>query len=829
MLKKYIIVSLRSLLKNKLFTAINTLGLALGLASAFLVFVYVYYHSSFDEEYKESNVYRVLTDTYSTDNQFVKQYAFSMHFLAPELTENFTSIEESVRLFEFETLLVYADEDIFFNKTVVGADSNVLKFFNLSMISGDIQNALVEPRSAVITESMAKLLFHDEDPLGKTIGLGYGFHDAWQYKVTGIMKDFSGNTHLRFDVLTSAIDVNSDLGNFTMFDGGDANYHYPMFDTYVKVKNDTEIAGLEGEMNKFLQENIGRIMEKYGQRKLHLQHVSDIHLRTNIHPGYLGGMERRSLVRSNEIDLRTIQWISYGAIVLLLFSIFNYINLTYINSINRFKEIGLRKIFGASLFKLFIQFFIESFVLTFMAAMVGGIIIFVCIDPFYTFLDLPHSFTIADNPLIYIFFTCFVMSVVLVKSILLFLILLSVNMIKVQRGNVSENKTGIMIRKVLMITQLVASFVLISGTLLLGKQISFFLEKDLGFDKNNVIVIRKYTMASGLESIDLSYLQPFKDEVVKSPAIESICLSTITPGFFYNTSQQVWVDEYKRFQSNTIYLDQDYMEVYKMKLLAGRFFTDQRTNEAGNVIINRKLMTMLGFVDPKDAIGQTMYMDDISSHYVTPGPQRIIGVLEDFCQEPLANGIAPIKFHLFNVNRGFYSIRIKEGSSTQEAVAHIKTVFAKFYPKDYLNYYFLDDFLKQQYKSDETVKKIMQIYMGASILVAYLGLIAFSIYLIRVKKKAIAIRKVLGSSSTDITLLLLREYVVILVISVFIALPLAIYSISEVFESYVYRIPIGWLEFAITTIILMVVVLGTIASQAAKATLENPINSIRYE
>jgi putative ABC transport system permease protein len=829
MIQKYIVVSVRTLMRNKIFTTINLLGLALGMASSFLVFVYVYYHSAFDNRYKDANIHRVLTDTYSTDGQFVKQYAFSMHFLGPELKQNFSSVEESVRMFEFETLLVYMNEDIFFNKVVVGADSNVVKFFNLAMVSGDPETALIEPRTAVITQTMAKLLFRDEDPIGKTIGLGYGFHDPWQYKVTGVIQDLPVNTHLRFDVLTSAIGVNSDLGNFTMFDGGEANYHYPMFDTYVKLRENTETAELEVQMNNYLHANIARIMDKYGLRKLHLQHISDIHLRANIHPGYLGGMERRSLVRSGEIDLRTIQWITYGGIVLLLFSIFNYINLTYINSINRFKEIGLRKLFGASLFRLFTQFFVESFTLTLLAAVIAVGIILITVNPFYEFLDIPASFKLIDDYRVYLFFVGFVLAVVLVKSVLLFLILLSINMITIQRGKLSESKNGILIRQVLMITQLVASFILISGTLLLARQIDFFLEKDLGFDKDNIVVIRKYTMASGIESVDLTYLQPFKDELKKSPLVESVCLSTITPGFFYNTGQQVWMDEDKRFQANTIYLDKDYMEVYKLKLLAGRFFTDVPANEMGNVVINRKLMTLMGFAEPKDAVGQTIYMDNIGSHYVAPGPQRIIGIMEDFCQEPLSNGIAPIKFHLFNANRGFYSIRLRDGASQQEAVAHIKTVFNKFYPRDYLNYYFLDDFLKQQYKSDETVKRIMQIYTYTSILVAYLGLVAFSVYLIRVKKKSIAIRKILGSTPTGITMLLLREYFVILSVSIILALPLAISAVSEIFESYTYRIPIGWLEFSITSVILIVVVLGTIASQAAKATLENPIKSIRYE
>lgn len=832
MIKQYIMGSYRNLMKNKLFTLINLLGLALGMASTFLVFIYVYYHHSFDEKYKETEMYRVLTDTYSIDNQFIKQYAFSVHFLAPEMQASFPAIEESVRMFEFETLLVYSNlnEDILFDKAVVGADSNIVNFFNLPLVLGNPESALTEPRTAVISESIAKLIFKDADPIGQSIGLGYGFHEPWQYKVTGVMKDLPVNTHMRFDILTSAIGVNSDLANFTMFNGGDANYHYPMFDTYIKVRENIDIQAFESELDAFLNERIsGRITDTYGARKLHLQHVKDIHLKDNIHPDYLGGMERRSLVRANEVDLRTLQWVSYGAVVLLLFSIFNYINLTYISSINRFREIALRKIFGANMFKLFTQFFIEASVLTLLAASLAVLLILTLIDPFYEFLDLPGAFSIASNVEIYVYFGLFVFAVVFIKSILLFLILLSVNLLNVQKGKVSESKTGIAVRKVLMVTQLIASFVLISGTLLLGEQIDYFLEKDLGFEKENMIIIRKYTMASGLNTVDLSYLGPFKEKLKESPLIENISLSTLTPGFFYNTSQQVWLKENERYQSNTIYLDHDYVDTYKLKLLAGRFYSDQYEKEQGNVVINRKLMDELGFDSPESAIGQSMFMDDVNSHYITQGPQTIIGVLDNFYQEPLSKGIAPIKFHLFNANRGFYSIRLANGSNPQEATAYVKDVFKEFYPKDYLNMYFLDDFLVQQYKSDYTIKKIMQIYTYASILVAYLGLLAFSIYLIKVKKKDIAIRKVLGSSSGNITMLLLKEYFIILIASIVMAIPFAYSIVSGIFESYTYRIPIGAGEFTITSLLLIIVVLGTIALQATKATFENPIKSIRYE
>ncbi|HYC29424.1 MAG TPA: ABC transporter permease, partial [Chitinophagaceae bacterium] len=372
-------------------------------------------------------------------------------------------------------------------------------------------------------------------------------------------------------------------------------------------------------------------------------------------------------------------------------------------------------------------------------------------------------------------------------------------------------------------------FILIGGTLLLGRQINFFLDKDLGFDKDNMLIIRKYTMASGLESIDLSYLEAFKTELRKSHDIENVSLSTLTPGFFYNTSQRVWVNEYRTFQANSIYVDKDYKDVYKLKLLAGRFFTDNYKNETNNVVVNRKMMSMLGFDNPSAAVGQTMFVDEESANHIIPGPKKIIGVIEDFYQEPLTNGIAPIKFHLFDTNRGFYAIRLRKGADPQKAVSYVKGVFTKFYPKDNLDYYFLDDFLKEQYKSDSQIKKIMQIYTYTSILIAYLGLLAFSVYLIKVRKKSIAMRKVLGASTTNVTMLLLREYVRVLIISFIIAIPLAWFIVTKLFQNYTYRIGIGWSAFLITSLVLTIVVIGTIATQALKATVENPVKALRPE
>lgn len=829
MLRNYLIVTVRSLLKNKAFAAINILGLALGITSSFLVFIYINYHNSFDEQYKNSNTYRVLTDTYTTDNQFVRQFAFSLHFLGPQVQKEFPAVESAVRMFEFETLLVYYNNNIFFNKTVVGVDSNAIRFFGFKMINGDPDRALVEPRTAVITKSMAKLAFGNENPVGKTFNLGYGFHEPWPYRITGVMEDLPVNTHLRVDVLTSAIGEKSDMGQYTIFDGSDPNYYYPMFDTYLKLKPGTNVEDFEKKLNAFLQQKTGRIMAKYGKRQLHLQHIKDIHLRKDIHPNYLGGMERRSLSRANEIDQRTINWIFYGAVILLVFSIFNYINLTYLNSVKRAKEIGLRKIFGAGLGKLFTQFFIESFILTLCATVIAIILIASLYGPFHSFLGLPDGISLLGDYKVYIFFCLFLLGVVCIKSLLLFLILLSADVITLQRTEMAETRKGGSMRRVLLVAQLVVSFVLIGGTLLLSKQINFFLDKDLGFDKERLLIIRKYTMATGLESIDLSYLKAFKDELRKSSDIENVCLSTLTPGFFYNTSQRVWADEFKTFHANSIYLDPDYVDVYKLKLLAGRFFTDNFQNELNNVVVNRKMATMLGFDSPAAAVGQTMYVDEESANHVVPGPKKIIGVLEDFYQEPLTNAIAPIKFHLFDTNRGFYSIRLRKGADVQKTVSHVKTVFAKFYPKDNLDYYFLDDFLKEQYKSEGQIKKIMQIYTYTSILIAYLGLLAFSVYLIKVRKKSIAMRKVLGATTANVTMLLLREYVKMLIISFVIAIPVAWLIVHQLFQSYAYRTNIGWIAFLITALLLSIVVVGTIATQALKATVESPVKALHRE
>ena len=829
MLRLFFAVAFRNLLKNKLFTGINLFGLALGIASSFLVFIYVFYHFSFDSKYRDTEIYRVLTDTYSTDGDFVKQFAFSMHFLGPAVEKDFSQVTDAVRLFEFETVLLYYGDDIFFNKSILGADENVISFFDFELLRSNGDNPLGAPNTAVLTESMAKAIFKGENPIGQTIRVGYGFHEPLSYKVTGVIKDTPANSHFKLDVLTSAITVDSFLGQFTMFNGGDANYYYPMFDTYMKIQDGTDPERLESDLNKYLKDKQGRVLAKYGDRELHLQHINDIHLRAGADPDYLGGMERRSLVRSDEIDKRTITWIMYGAIILLLFSVFNYINLTYINSIKRLKEIALRKIFGSTMIKIYQQFFVESLVMTLVASFLAAFIIALSLKPFYNLLDLPESFTILDNPYTYLVFGVFVLLIVLLKSLLLYVVLISVNFISLHKEKSGVNDSSAYLRRILMVSQLAASFVLISGTLLLSRQIDFFFQKDLGFKDDNIMVIRKYTMASGIETIMLDYLQSFKNELTKSPDVEALSLSTITPGFFYNTSQAIWQSPENKFQANSVFTDADYADVYDLKLLAGRFFTSTRENEQRNLLVNRKLMELLGYDDPETIIGQTVYIDDASAHYIPAGGHVVIGVLENFHQEPLSNTIKPMKFHMFNNNRGFYGIRLAEGADVTRATAHIESVFNKFYPKDELDMYALSDFLAEQYKTDNQVKTIMQIYTYFSIIIAYLGLLAFSVYMIQQKKKAIAIRKVLGSTMGNIMKVLLKEYVYLVIASLIFALPITYLAVSDVFENYAYQINIGWKEFLITGVLLILVVIGTISYQALKATKENPVKSLKYE
>ncbi len=816
MIRNYLKVYLRNLFKNKLFVLINVLGLSIGISACLLVYNYVAFHRSFDKMHDgQAHMYRVITESY-VDGKLGETYGVTMQFLGPEL-RRFSEVKEVTRLIPLETMLVYTEGEKFHDQAICAADSTFLTFFGFRMLDGDPAKALSEPFTTVLTERAARRIFGNLDVVGKTLSFGLGaFVDNIPHKITGVVADPPVNTHLAFDILTSGTDPRSMVGRVTIFNGGDHTYHYPFFNTYLRLTDNADAGKLQASIQAFLRTRIKSYMEKYGERKVYLQPLGEVHLG----PKYKWGLDTIASMRSEESSEFAVRWVGFAALVLLVFSIFNFINLSLINYTKRGKELELRRVFGAQARDFLTQFFNDAVILVSIAAVISVILLVVFKQAYYTYLGLPLAYSIFDEPATYLFLAAIFLGILLLKVVFLFVVGTALRLFR----NDTRNKE-VPLSKYLVILQYMGAFILVNLTIVLQNQLKYMLAKDLGYSKEQVFVIRKYTMGSGANSLELPTLGAFKDELLKNKDVKSVCLSSAVPGLYHHSNQRTWLMGGGKVHSNTIWIDKDYVDVYGLKLLAGRPLT---RGDQGNVLINKALMKAFGVDNPQAMIGKSIYIDEVMAHHMPPGAKVVVGVLDDYHQEPLNKSIEPTKFHFVDMNRGFYSVRM-QSDNYQVTLDYTKQVFEKFFPGDAFNHFFLDEFIDRQYRGDIQFKELINIASLLSLLIASLGIMGLITYSVQVHRKGIAIRRILGSSTMNIFVVFLRKYLIYFALAICLSFPIVIFLSNRILNSYAYRIQFHKMLLLVPALPILAVILAIIGMQVLRATVENPVRSLRAD
>lgn len=813
MLKNYVLAFIRNMMNNKLFVFINISGLSIGILACLLVYNYVGFHRSFDKMYTDSeNIYRVNTSSY-VEGQISGEYGVTMQFLAPELFQ-FTGVEDVSRLFAFELLLPQKGDQKYHGMDVYGADSTVFDFFGLDMLIGDSKSALGQPFSTVLTERAAKKIFNRTDVIGETLMFGYGFHEPVPYQITGIVADAEINTHINFDILLSSIEPESIIGSFTVFNGGDHTYHYPAFSTYMKIRDGVNVEELQSQIQSFLNDRIQTQMQKYGERKIYLQSLADIHLGKK----YKWGMDTISSTRADEASEFNVSWISLFAFLLLLFSIFNFINLSLINYSKRWKESAMRTILGATRIQFLQQFFIEAFTLTFVSTILAVLLALLVGPYFYDYVDLPREYSVFNEPKTFVYIGILFFSILLFKAVLLYSVSTFLKFFSLR-----QKSKEVPFSRYLVVGQYMGAFILLNLTFFIHQQLDFLLSKDLGYNQKQVLVVKKYTMGSGNNSLTLENLESFKDELRRNGAVKSVSLSSIIPGSYHHSNQRAWMSTDAKLNPNTIWIDKDYLEVYGIELLAGTNISEVNPN---SILINKELMEELGFTNPEDIIGESLYIDDVMSHHMEPGAKTISGVVGDYYQEPLSKAISATKYHYEDANRGYYSIQVFT-DDYPSVLAHVEGVFNKFYPEDNFEFFFLDDHIESQYHSDIQFKELINITSLLSLIIATLGIFGLISHSVEIHRKSTAIRMVLGSNVGNIFMVFLRKYLIYYGIAVVLSLPVAYLLVQKVLSNYAYRINLNLFWLIVPAFPILALILVIVGSQVIKAAFKNPIGALR--
>jgi putative ABC transport system permease protein len=814
MISNYLKTAYRNLIRRKGFAILNVAGLSIGICCCLLIFHYVSYERSYDTFQPNSkNIFRLRLDSYQ-HGQLAWKSATSYPAFGPTMKKDFPEVEEFCRLYDANLLLSNDERNVKFKEDKgYYADASVLHMFNVELVKGNPATALNAPYKIILTERMAKKYFGNEEPLGKTLTI----RDPQFTKtleVSGIMKEFPAASHLIINHLASYAtlssinrDVYGDTSNAT-----ETNFGWYDFYTYFQLKPATDIKILESKFPAFCSKYIdGLDWAKNNNIKtvISLIPLSDIHLYSNYN--------QEAEVNGNG---QAVAFLFLIGLLIIGIAWSNYINLSTARSVERAKEVGVRKVLGAEKGALIRQFLTETFLLNIVALLVAAIFFALLIHPFDNLMGRTGAgFYTMDRTYWAGFLLLFFVGTIL-SGLYPAFVLTGYRPVAVLRGVFKNTAGGLILRKSLIVAQFITSVVLIAGTIVVYKQVQFMQGQKLGANINQTLVIEG--AESPRDSVYQAVFQPFKTDVENISGVKKVTASSSVMG-----KEIYWTNGIKRLdipnaKASTLYhlgVDYDFIPTYEMKILAGRNFSKEFSTDEKTAILTETGMRTLGFANPAEAINKKISRGDTLT---------IIGVVASYHHQGLQKTIDPMIILLRPNQRNFYSVKV-EGSHPQKIIADIESKWSKYFPADPFNYFFLNDFFKQQYKSDILFGKLFGMFALLGIIIACFGLLGLSAYNVLQRTREVGIRKVLGASGQSILVLLSKDFMKLVVIALIVAVPLAWFFMNKWLQDFAYRTNITWWVFAVAGILALLVAFLTISFQAIRAAIANPVKSLRTE
>jgi putative ABC transport system permease protein len=806
MFKSYMTIALRILSKQKIYALINIAGLSIGIACTLFIFLWVKDELSFDRYHKNADrIYRVIKHGKGGGKE--SYTAMSPAPLAKALCDEFPEILHATRISDDSSRFFRYKDNSFNESRVVFADANVFEVLTIPLLSGDPKTALSRPRTMVITQSMAKKYFGDEDPLGKTLQMGEGT----DLIITGVAEDIPRNSHFHFDFIGSLVTFDQSISQEWLF---------PNLYTYILLKEGVDPAELDPKLIRIIEKYFAPHFEATygftyeedlasgGFSKIHLQPITDIHL----HSHMIHEMEPNS-------DSRYITVFSIIAIFILFIACINFMNLSTARSSIRAREVGMRKVLGSRPSQLIRQFLTESIILSFFSLAIALAVVEILLPLFNRLaakeIDPPFSnnwwFLPATIGIIFV--------VGFLAGIYPAFFLTSFRPISVLRGKLQAEVKHPFVRNGLVLFQFSISIVLLVGTFIVYSQMQFVRNKQLGFDKEQIVVIpRAFVLAQRQEA--------FKQEIVKHPGIMSASISSSYPGkaFAYLAYKQLDAPGDDMRIMGTFITDHDFVGTFGLDLMAGRYFSADPSREEDTVVLNETGVRLLGLKNP---VGQQIRGPEKDQYRTL----TVIGVLRDSHFDSLHQRIQPIGIrHLTagGTRSRFLFVRLNPGDISR-ALAFLKDKWEEFVPERPFEYIFLDDDLDQLYKTEWRTGHLMSAFSILSIIIACLGLFGLVAFSAEQRTKEIGIRKVLGASSSRIIFAYSKEFTKWVILANVIAWPIAYYVMNKWLENFAYRMSISLWTFVLAAVLALLIALITITFQVIRAALANPVDSLRHE
>ncbi|GAB5527812.1 MAG: ABC transporter permease [Roseivirga sp.] len=814
MFRNYFKTSLRSLKKNKVFSFINIFGLASGLTAAIFIFQYSFFEMSFDQFHENSdNLYRVINKKYEGE-KLIQEGQITYSAVGPQMKADFPEIIENCRTMSDFGITLTRNGEITTTSNPLWADPSFLRMFSFELLGGDRNTALDEVGSIVITESVARRVFkYQGNDFSQFIGeMVQVFNNTASSMVTGILKDPPANSSIQADILLSYSTLIG-FDNGADFDWGSTDYFH-----FVQLAPGTDVEALQARFADFTERHLKNQQVAGASEEFYLQGVNDMHLNRGFQYEY---------IFTN--DGTTVYALIAIAVFILLMAWINYINLTTSRSIERAREVGLRKVIGAERKQLVFQFFTEALFMNLLAAILAFTFVQLLQGSFNQLVEQNLSwYTLATSRVVGVPMALLFAALLLVGTFLSGIypavILSGFKPISILKGNFKTSGSGNSLRKGLVVFQFAISSLLIAGTYTVYRQINFMQEQDLGMDLEQMLVIDGLA-ASGFDSTFISRAQDFKNSLLQNPQILSASMSRKVPGDrlnrFYNARRAGFEE---RFMLNRMNVDHGFVDQFKIDVLAGRSFElrdyHYQARLVDRIMINKTASDLLGFESPQAAINEKM---DIRGKLWT-----IVGVLDDFHQEALIKEIEPIVFYPFYSTVDKINIKLT-GNDVAASLSFVKQQYETFYPNNSFEYFFLDDRYNEQYSNDQRFGRVFNLFSLLVIIIASLGLFGLAAYNSVQRSKEIGVRKVLGASVKNIIGLLSKDFLLLILLANLVALPLVYLGAKNWLEGYAYAIDLGVWLFAIPLILVFAVAIATISVQTIRSARRNPIDSLRYE
>jgi putative ABC transport system permease protein len=816
MIRNYLKIAVRNLSKRKGYSLLNIAGLTIGMTCCLLIFHHVSFEKSYDDfSPRAKDIVRLRLDSYQK-GKLAWQSATIYPAIAPTIRKDFPEVEDFCRLHDAEMLLTNEANNIKFNETKgYFADPSFVKMFDVKMLKGNPSTVLDAPDKMVISESMAKKYFGNGEAMGKSLTV----RDPGSlrtYQVTGVFKDYPKNSHLVVDYLVSY----STLGKTLQLQGDTSNatetsWSWYDFYSYLQLKPGTDYKKLELKLPAFSDRYINS-REWYktnnNRASLHLLPLSNIHLYSNYN--------QEAEVNGNG---QAVGFLFLIAILIISIAWINYINLATARSVERAREVGVRKVFGAVRATLIRQFLVESSMLNIIAFLFSLLAFYLLLPAFERFVGRnTHIDFVLTADYWWLFIALFAGGTLL-SGIYPALVLSSFQPITVLKGVFKHSAGGINLRKGLIVIQFITSVVLIAGTIIVYQQVNYMRRQELGVNIDQTLVLQG--AASLQDSLYPNVFQPFKNELLQQGNIKIVSASTSVMG-----NEVYWTSGVQRLDKPnetavTLYhlgIDHDFLPAYDLKLIAGRNFSKEFSTDSRSALINERALELLGYKDANEVASANLRLRRGNDTLT------VVGVVSNYHHQGLQKAIDPMILLLRPNTRGYYSVKIGT-DDVQKTIASVQTIWAKYFPSDPLNYFFLDETFNQQYKADTLFGKVFGVFAFLAILIACFGLLGLSAYNVLQRSKEIGIRKVLGASIQNILLLLSKDFLKLILVALVLAVPVGWFVMYKWLQDFAYRIDIAWWVFAVAGIISLCIALLVISLQALKAAVDNPVKSLRTE